>query len=176
MIALPFQQHQFGRAAANIKNHGRPVAFFKQRLAAEHRQARFLSRGDDVEHDAGFRFHPRDELFSIFRLTTGFGRDRARQHDTPLTQLVRTDHERRNRPVDRGVGKATGRREPLAEAHDARKSVNDDETIALRTGDEQSTIVGAQIKRRKIAARTDATRRHFFPAYSAAARPIRIGP
>ena len=46
-------QHQFGRSAADVEDQRRAVARLEQRMAAEHRQPRFLLGGDDVERDAG---------------------------------------------------------------------------------------------------------------------------
>ena len=46
-------QHQLGRAAADVEDQRRAVAGLEQFVAAEHRQPRLLLRRDDVEHDAG---------------------------------------------------------------------------------------------------------------------------
>ncbi|PAV93120.1 hypothetical protein WR25_05087 [Diploscapter pachys] len=118
-------------------------------MAAEHRQPRLFLGGDDVEVDAGFRERARDEILPVARPPARFGRDRARERDVAALQLVGADAQRGDGAFDRGVAQPAGRGEAFAEAHDARKGVDDGEAIALRPGDQQPAIVGAEVERGK---------------------------
>ena len=70
-------QHQFGRAAANVEDQGRAVAGLEQPVAAEHGEPRLLLRRDDLEADAGLAPHPLDEMAAVDGAAAGLGRDRA---------------------------------------------------------------------------------------------------
>ena len=71
-------QHQLGRAAADVEDQRRAVAGLEQLVAAEHGEPRFFLRGDDVEHDAGLAPHALDEIAAVGGAAARFGRDRAR--------------------------------------------------------------------------------------------------
>jgi hypothetical protein len=60
-------------------------------------------------------------------------------------QLVGTDGERGDGAVHRGFADPAGAVQPFAEAHDARKSVDDDQFAFLRARDQQTAIIGAKV-------------------------------
>ena len=86
-----FDQHELGRAAADVEDQRRPAAGLEQFVAAEHRQPGFLLRRDDVERDPGFAAHPLDELAAVDRAATGLGGDRAGDADVAADQFVGAD-------------------------------------------------------------------------------------
>ena len=71
-------QHEFGRAAADVEDQGRPVARFEQLVTAENRQACFLLRLDDIQNDSGLIANAVDELAAVGGAAAGFSRDRPR--------------------------------------------------------------------------------------------------
>ncbi len=77
-IAL-VDQHQLGRAAADVEDQRRSVPGLEQFVAAEYREPRLFGRRDDVEHDPGFAANALGELPAVGGAAAGFGRDRARQ-------------------------------------------------------------------------------------------------
>ena len=84
-------QHEFGRAAADIEDHCRPGALFQQDVAAEHGQSRFFPGRNHVQHDAGFAPHPFDEFIAILGPAAGFGCDRAGKADIAAAQFLGAD-------------------------------------------------------------------------------------
>ena len=79
-----FDQHQFGRPAADVKNHCRAFPAFEQDMAAENGQSGFFFGSDDIEVNAGLLPHPLDELIAIGGAAAGFGSDRASEVDIAL--------------------------------------------------------------------------------------------
>ena len=144
---LRLDQHQFGRAAADIEDEGRAVARLDQRVAAEHRQPCFLLGRDDVEMDAGLGISARDEVRAVGRLAAGLGGDRAGERDVAPLQFVGADAQRGDGAVDRRIAQPPGGGEPFAEPHDAREGVDHREPLALWPRDQQAAIVGAEIER-----------------------------
>ena len=142
-----FDQHELGRAAADVEDQRRPAAGLEQFVAAEHRQPGFFLRRDDVERDPGFAAHPLDELAAVDRAATGLGGDRAGDADVAADQLVGADRQGADRAVHRLLAELAGLAQTLAEADDARESVDDGETLVDRAGDEEPAIVGAKVER-----------------------------
>ena len=142
-----FDQHQLGRAAADIEDQRRPVAGFEQDMAAEHRQPRFLARGDDIERNPGFEPHPLDELLAVRRPAARLGRDRAGEMDIAAAELVGADLQRPQRAVHRRLVQPPGLGHALAQPDDPAEGIDDGEILARRPGDQQAAIVGAEIDR-----------------------------
>jgi len=140
-------QHQLGRAAADIEDHRRTDAVFEQDVAAEHRQPRFLLRRDHVEPDAGLLPHALDEGRAVARPPARLGRDRTRKPHVASAQLVGADVKRGERPVHRFLAEPSGPGQPLAEPHHAAERVDDHEVLLRRAGDQQAAVVGAEIDR-----------------------------
>src|SRR3546814_7754471 len=62
---------------------------------------------DDVEHEAGFGGHARDEFGAVRGAAAGLGRHRSRERDAAMAQFVRTHCKRGDRAVDRRqIGRA----------------------------------------------------------------------
>jgi hypothetical protein len=55
----------------------------------------------------------------------------------------------RQRPVHGGFGKPSGAAQPLAEAYNSRKATDDSVALARWDSQEQSAVVGAEVKGRK---------------------------
>ena len=140
-------QHQFGRAAADVEDQRRAAAGLEQFVAAEHGEPRFLLGRDDFEHHAGLAADAVGEVAAVARAAARLGRDRARQGDVAAAQFVGADGERGDRAVHRRVAQHPARAEPLAEPDDARESVDDGEPALARAGDQQAAIVGAKVER-----------------------------
>ena len=77
----------------------------------------------------------------------------ARRH------LVAANLQRLERARDRRFAQASGQRQPLAQANDARERIDDPESLGGRPRDQQPAIVGAQIQRRISPAPAIAARR-----------------
>ncbi len=152
------KQRQLGRPAADVEDERRAVARFEQRLAAQHGEARFLARRNDIELDPRLIVDPRHELRAVCGLATSLGGDRSRQHDAAAPQLVRADGQSRNGSLDGGIGETAGRRQAFAQAHDTRERVDDDEAVAFWPGNEQTAIVGTQVEGSEIATQAWAVR------------------
>ena len=116
-------------------------------MAPQHGKSRLFLRADDVERYAGFAIDALDEFRAVAGTATGFGRYRSRQRDMAAAQLVRADRQGSNRPVYRRVADPASGRQPLAQTHDPRKSIDADETVSRRLGDQQAAIVGAKVDR-----------------------------
>ena len=140
-------QHQLGRSAADVEDQRRPVARLEQLVAAEHRQPRFLLRGDDLQRDAGLALDPVDEIAAVDGAAAGLGRDRARQGDMAAPELVGADRQRLDRPVHRSLGEIAAGRQALAQPDDAREGVEHGEAAVARARDQQPAIVGAEVER-----------------------------
>ena len=111
-IAGPAGQQfdQFGRSAADVEDQCGSVALLEQRVASGDRQPCFLAWVDDVEDDAGFAVDAVDEVAPVLGAAARFGGDCARQMDPAPHQLVRTDAQRRQRTLDRGIAQSARRR------------------------------------------------------------------
>ena len=116
-------------------------------MAAEHGEPRLLLGADDLEADAGLAPDPLDEMAAVDGAPAGLGRDRAGEADPAALQFLGADGERGDGAVHRRFGKLAGRRHAFAHADDAREGVDDGEALAAGAGDEQPTIVGAEIDR-----------------------------
>ena len=159
LAAVGVDQHQLGRAAANVEDQGRAVARLEQAVAAEHRQPRFLLGRDDLEADAGLAPHPLDELAAVDRAAAGLGGDRAGEADAAAAAASRRRRRaRRPRGPSRFADLAAGRH-ALAEPDDAREGVDDGEAVLAGPGDQQPAIVGAEIDRAIAVARRRALAR-----------------
>jgi len=140
-----FDQHQLGRAAADIEHHGRTLPRFEQQVAAHHGQPRLFLGADDVEQDARFLAHAGDEFGAVGCAAAGLGRDRAGQVDIAALQLVGTDLQRGKRPVHRRVAQPAGLGQSFAQPDHAAERIDDDEVLGLGTRDQQAAIVGAKV-------------------------------
>ena len=140
-------QHQLGRAAADVEDQRGPVAWLEQFVAAEHREPGFLLRPDDVEDDSGLATHPLGELGAVGGTAASFGRDRPRDRYVPPAKLVRAHRQRADRPVHRLFRKLAVLRQTLAEANDPGEGVDNGEPALARTGDQQAAVVSSEIDR-----------------------------
>ena len=125
-----------------------------ERAAAARGEARLRLPIDHLEFETGPLAHPLDEFLAIRGAAAGLRRDQTSAGDAPRLHLGAADVQRCDRALDGGLADPPGAAEPLAEAHDARKGVDDAQKIgvaaaraALGPGDQQSAIVGAEVER-----------------------------
>ena len=123
------------------------VIRIEQRKTAGQRQFRFLARGNHFQGEAGFLFHPAHEIVAVAGRPSRLGRDTAGGGDPAARHFFCADPERIDRSLDRVLRQRTLFADTFSEADDTRKAVDDAETIARRMGDQQTTIVGPEIKR-----------------------------
>src|SRR5262249_52623993 len=102
---------------------------------------------DDFELEANLIGDAGAEFGAVRRGTTRLGRDQPCPRHAAVAHLVAANPECCDRTVDRRIADAPGRRQPLAEADDARERIDDTEAVADRARDEEPAIVGAEIER-----------------------------
>ena len=121
---------------------------FEQRGAALHRQFRLFPRRDDARPKAGLGLHPGEKGGSVRGAAARLRGDRVEAAHGAPGELVRAGDERGNGAVHGALGKAAGRREPLAEPDDAAEAVHHAKRAAIgRRGDQQAAIVGSEVER-----------------------------
>ena len=138
---LLVDQHQLGRAAADVEDQRRPIAGLEQLVAAQDGEPRFLRGLDDVEHDAGLVAHPLGELAAVGGTAAGFGGDRARERDVAAPAACR-----RRRRVHRPRGpspRPTVRR--VRERPSPRRTIREKASMTVKP-----PSVGRAISRRQL--------------------------
>ena len=87
-----------------------------------------------------------DELGAVLGRAAGFGGDQAGAADVAVGELGAADAERLDGARHGGVAEAAVGADPLAQADDARKGVDDAEAVVARGRDQQPAIVGAEVE------------------------------
>ena len=141
-------QHQLGRAAADVEDQRRAVAGLEQEVAAEHGEPRFLLRRDDVEHDAGLAPHPLDEIAAVDGAAAGLGRDRARRARRCGASASR--RRPRARATARSIASCAER--PVCARPSPSRTTREKASMTVkplvgRARDQQAAIVGAEVDR-----------------------------
>ena len=138
---------QFRAAAADIE-HERPVAIaVDQRRAARDRELSLGLAAHDLDGKSGVAAHPVDELAAVGGDPARLGGDQARARHVSPPHLVGADLERLYGAVHGDVGQISRTQHALAQANDARKSIDDEKAAARGSRDQQPAIVGAKVKR-----------------------------
>jgi hypothetical protein len=146
-IVAMFDQHQFGRPAANVEHQRRSRPRFDQDVATQHRKPRFFTRGNDVERDAGFAANPFDEFLSVAGPAACFGGHGTRQCHAATAQFIAANAQGAQRALHRRIRQAPGLRQSFAKAHDPAERIDHDKAVARRPRDQQAAIVGAKVDR-----------------------------
>ncbi len=96
-----------------------------------------------LDRDAG------EELLAVFGGTAGFGRDQSHAADFTPGELGGADAQGLDGTIHGVLRQTTGGRQPLTQADDARKGIDDAKLAGPgRLGDQQAAIVGTEIERR----------------------------
>ena len=165
------EQHQFGRAAADVEQDHALGVRIDQRRAAGGGEPRLGLAVDDFERDPDLLADAGQELGPVGGGAAGFGRDQPRAGDAAVRHLVAADGERLDRARDRRLADAAGCRYPLAQPDDAGERVDDAEAVAGRARHQEPAIVGAEIER-GIGRPPARTRRRNAESRTATADPI----
>ena len=144
------EKRDFGRAAADVEEHDAIRVALDQRAAAGNGKPRLGAAVDDLQLDAGLGLHAVEKLGAVLGSAAGLGRHQPCAAHLAAAQLVGADLQRLDGAVHGRVAQPAARRQPLAEAHDARIGVDDAELPGpAGRRDEQPAIVGAEIERGK---------------------------
>src|SRR5262245_45186649 len=100
---------------------------FDQGPATGNGKPRFRAAIDDFEGKTRLRLHASQKLGAIRSGTAGLRGDQARAAHRAQTKLLRADLECLDGAIHRRPTQAAARRQPLSEADDARKGVDDAE-------------------------------------------------
>ncbi len=103
---------------------------------------------DDLERETETLTHLCEELRAVLRGAAGFGGDQPRARDAARPHLVAADLRASSVRAIAASREPAGLRQPLAQPHNSRKSVDDAKAVMGRPRDEQPAIVRAQIQRR----------------------------
>ncbi len=140
------EPHQFGRSAADIEHQGEVGAAVEQRRAARHGEPRLGLGRQQLDLEAHLVTHTLEELGAVLGDAAGLRRHEARSHDLCAVELGGADAQGVDGPRHRRLREAPGAAHPLAEADDAGEGVDDEEATPRGAGDQEPTIVGAEIE------------------------------
>jgi hypothetical protein len=114
-------------------------------MAAQHSKAGFFLRRNNVELDARFPIDAVDKILAIARAAAGLGGNRSCHVHIAPHQLIRTDRQRRERPVHRGIANCARRGQSFAQAHNAGKGIDHSKSGAFRPSNQQAAIIRAKV-------------------------------
>ena len=140
------EPQDLGAAAADVDQQGRPGAALDQRQAAQQRQERLLLVVQDFELDSGGAADPGQELGAVGGAAAGLGRNAARLLD-PVPRHDPCAHpKRRDGPRHCPFAEPAARGQAFTEAHDPREAVDHLEAVGVRSGDQQTAVIGPQVE------------------------------
>lgn len=146
IAAFEANQNDLGRTAADVKDQSVRDARIEQRGTAGDDKPRLLSGRDDFDVEPGLTAHPGKKLMAIGRPATRFRGDIAAASDPAEGNLVGADLQGLDRALDGLFRQGAGGQQPLAEANDARESIDDANGHARAARHQQPAIVGAEIE------------------------------
>ena len=147
LARIALDPDQFGRTAADVEQDGAASLGIEQRRTADHGQCGFGLAIDHLELDAGLGRNPVHEAVGVRRRAAGFGCDQPQPLCLFRLDLVAADAQRRDGAIDRGLADAAGRRNPLAQPDDPGERIDHAKSVAGRTGDQKTAVVGAEVER-----------------------------
>ena len=142
------EPYDFRGSAPDVEHHGRLGVLVGEIANPCGGEMRLSLAVDNFELDAEPFANHGDEVGPVGGRAAGFGGDRAGAGDPARHHLVAAYLQGLERACDRRLAQASGQRQPLAQANDARKRVDDPESLSGRPRDKQPTIVGSEIQRR----------------------------
>ena len=145
---------EFARAAANVEKDGAGSIRVDQRRTARRRQTRFRLLRNDLKVEVSLAFDAPKKNVAILGEAAGFGRDQPRANHGAMVELALADLQRFDRAIHRRVRQEAGLTDPLAQPNDPRKGIDDAEAALARRRDQETAIVGTEIERRVVAARS----------------------
>ena len=114
-------------------------------MTSQHGESRFLFRADDIQRQAGFAIDAFDEFPPVRRAAASLCGDGAGEGNAAAAKLLRTDRQRGQCAVDRGLAEPPVERQSLAEADDPGEGVDHDESVRHGAGYQQTAVVGAEV-------------------------------
>ena len=109
---LLVDQHQLGRAAADIEDQRRAVAGLEELVAAKDGKPRLFRRLDDVERDAGLVADALGEIAPLVARRQASVATERESETLRRPQLVGADRKRADGAVHRVLGESAGPRRP----------------------------------------------------------------
>ncbi len=142
---------KFGGAAADVEQQRAAAGPGQQRRAAFERELGFLAGRDDVEVDAGFGVHAREEGGAVGGAAAGFRGNGTHCADVAAAQACGAGVQGAHGAFHGLATEGAAVVQALAEPDDARETVDDAKAVIGRGADEEAAIVGAEVQSRERA-------------------------